>query len=31
MNIWFVIAFTLAGMVAGIFMGKHWDYFTSEE
>lgn len=31
MNIWLVIAFSMASMVTGIFMGRHWDYFTSEE
>jgi len=31
MNIWLVIAFIMASMATGIFMGRHWDYFTSEE
>ena len=31
MNIWLVIAFAMVSMMAGIFMGRHWDYFTSEE
>lgn len=31
MDIWLVMIFMLASMAAGIFMGRHWDYFTSEE
>ena len=25
------LLFMVVSMVCGIFMGKHWDYFTSEE
>ncbi len=31
MNFWFTFAFMMAGIVLGIFMGRHWDYFTAEE
>lgn len=31
MNIWLVLAFIVASMAAGIFMGRHWDYFIAEE
>lgn len=31
MSIWLVLAFMMGSMVAGIFMGRHWDYFTAEE
>lgn len=28
-EIW--LLFVVGSMTAGIFMGRHWDYFTSEE
>ncbi len=31
MNAEAIILIMLAGMAIGIFMGRHWDYFTSEE
>lgn len=31
MDITLVMIFMAVSMAAGIFMGKHWDYFTSEE
>lgn len=31
MDICLVMVFILASMATGIFMGRHWDYFISEE
>lgn len=30
MGVWTVIV-VLIGWVAGVYTGKHWDYFTGEE
>ncbi len=27
----FIVLIVLGSMAAGVYMGKHWDYFTSEE
>lgn len=27
----FIIIVMLLSMAAGVYMGRHWDYFTSEE
>ena len=31
MSVEFIIVVMLASMAAGVYMGRHWDYFTSEE